>query len=307
MAVSDVMPTENSVPPHMGAFSPINADVLTQIQKQYWTEGFVIIRDVLDPGLIEGLVTGIDKQLVPYRGDLPRHLGVDTPLQPNRFTDDGLILNSVMNPHALDVPALAEFTAAFWRLVSSAELGRCLLSLAGQLDYQIFQGILFFVCLRTEAHIDSFSGDMWPRGGACTLWIPLEDVGDSSGPPFVFSYKQLSDLAMEFGVDSDVWDHANPNYLASCRYADELKRLIAARDLKPTPILAGPGDVVIWNSLTVHGSMPAPSPVRSRRSIQVLVRPSAGDPGSYRCSQDEWPEMVRRRAEIRNNPEKISV
>jgi ectoine hydroxylase-related dioxygenase (phytanoyl-CoA dioxygenase family) len=212
----------------------------------------------------------------------------------NKFSSGGVLLNSLMNPQALSVPQIAGFTEAYGRLIKATEIAQCLAVLDGQPQHILHQTILFFICPEASAHIDSFGTDTWPRGGACTVWIPLEEIRADAGPPFIYPANVLGDLDLEFDDDSPIWNHANPSHQAATAYNKALKQHIAELDQKPVVVEVGPGDVVFWSSVTAHGSMPVQRPNASRRAIQVLTSPDGVEVGTYLGTGNDWLERQRR-------------
>ena len=264
---------------------------LARFQRAFREQGYVIARDLLPRELVDEVVDRIEAEVVPFTGPLPRHPpdeNADFASAANEFSAHGVLLNSLMNPQVLQVPELAGFTEAFRTLVEAKEISQCLAVLDGHLRHSQHQTILFFVCPQAPLHIDSFGADTWPRGGAFTAWIPLEEIRADAGPPFIYPTDVLPDLDLSFGDDSPIWDHANPNHQAGLKYTQALDQHVVERGLKPVVVKAGPGDVVFWGSLTVHGSMRVLSPNTSRRAIQVLILPDGTEGGTYLGAGPDW-------------------
>ena len=313
MAGSDFIPAKNSVPPNMGASSPIDIAAnsgsiaatvdtpetpkLAQFQRSFRKKGYVIARDLLPRHLVDDVVDRIEAEVVPFTGLLPRHPpdeNAEFASVANKFSADGVLLNSIMHPHSLDVAEIAGFSEAARQLIKAKEISQCLAALDGHLRHLLHQVILFFVCPDTPPHIDSFGTDTWPRGGAFTVWIPLETIQADAGPPFIYPGDQLPELQLEFGDDSPIWSHENPNHQAGMAYSRALEQHIADHAGAPAVMDVGPGDVVFWGSVAVHGSMPVLSPGASRRSLQVLTCPAGVDVGSYLGAGPDWVERHRR-------------
>ena len=270
---------------------------LARFQQTYRERGYVVARDLVPRGLVDDLVEKIKSEVVPFDGPLPRHPPDETGNfagVANQFSEDGVLLNSIMNPQSLKQPELTGFTEALMRLVTANEISRLLAVLDGHTRHLLHQIILFFVCPETSAHIDSFGTDTWPRGGAFTVWIPLENIQADAGPPFIHPMNLLPSLDLEFGDDSPIWRHENPNHQAGVAYSKALERHIADQGHDPVIITVGPGDVVFWSSVTVHGSMPVQKPNTSRRALQVLACPAGVEVGSYLGAGADWTERQRR-------------
>jgi phytanoyl-CoA hydroxylase len=270
---------------------------LERFRQTYRERGYVIARDLLPRALVDEVVDRIESEVVPFEGPLPRHPPdeeAEFASVANKFSKEGVLLNAIMNPQSLKVPDLAGFTEALGKLVTAKEISRLLTVLDGHSRRVLHQIILFFVCPETPAHIDSFGVDTWPRGGALTVRIPLEDIRSDAGPPFIHPTDELPSLDMEFGDDSPIWGHENPNHQAGVAYSLALEQHIEDLGEDPVVIEAGPGDVVFWSSLTVHGSMPVQKPETSRRAVQVLACPESIQVGSYLGGGPDWADRHRR-------------
>lgn len=243
----------------------------------YAENGYAIFSDLIPHVTIDRLLQRVEAELVPFRGTLPRHYGSQAR---NKLSENGLILNSVRNPHLIRRNRLPGFVDALRAIIFHPNLAGALETLNGDAVHVLAQTMLFSVCPETSVHIDSFGLETWPKGHAYTCWIALEDIRPEAGPPFVYP-RQTDALVMEFPRSHPVWRDRNPSAAAENVFRAALGPRLAARNAtRYTPDLKK-GDAIVWSTLTPHGSNPAAAPDISRKAIQALYWPAGMEYGTY--------------------------
>ena len=107
------------------------------------------------------------------------------------------------------------------------------------------------------------SPDSVPNGSLIAAWIALEDIREEAGRFYVMpGSHEIGDFgAKEPGVTLERWIKRVGDYVQqhrSYQFAPALRR----------------GDVLLWNSRTVHGSLPTRDERYSRKSLTAHYIPS---------------------------------
>ena len=98
-------------------------------------------------------------------------------------------------------------------------------------------------------------------------WVALEDIAAEAGRFFVCPGSQRRELARNAGEHQGAFHHER--YLALVR-----ERLQSGEWELRAPALRA-GDVLLWGSRTVHGSLPTLEPARSRLSVTAHYIPAS--------------------------------
>jgi hypothetical protein len=234
----------------------------------YRANGYAVFRSVLPLAVLDALGDAIRTELEPYDGPLVRHYGEPAS---HRHAADGRILNAVGHPHLAPLP---RFRKASLDAYCHRAVAECLRELDSRGSYAFQGAILFFVSPLTTLHDDSWSCDTFPHGGAFTVWIPLEDTEPSAGPPFVVSWPVDRFLtAADLGIEFPPEDTPGWSSIAQERYREALEQRVKRDGLSLTVPTLRRGDLIVWGSLTPHGSLPGHPIDRSRLSLQGIYRP----------------------------------
>ncbi len=241
--------------------------------KFFEENGFTVFRSLLPKSALVAFNEYFDDQVVPFKGDLHRHhnkYGPNEFIQASEGSNQRYISNAIRDAHFFEYTALPDFKKKYTDLICNDDVFNALQSLDGEERYTVCQSLLFLVCPQTGMHIDAWSFESHPvRGRAYTLWMALEDFELDDGSAYVlpnpienfitFSEMNVSEPAQE-KERYHVYHESLHNYLLENR-----------REIVTPTVRAG--DVIVWGSLTPHGSHP-PKGVRSRRSMQLIVRPT---------------------------------
>jgi hypothetical protein len=234
----------------------------------YQRSGFYVFRSVFPVGEVDKLAALARTMMPTYEG---AHLRQSGHAEVNDFfPGTKLIRNPPFNLHLPLSSDLRPLSEALGALITSSALANRLSELDGAERYHINQTLLFFAVQTTGLHIDSWGLDTVPRGGAHTLWIPLQDIDFRSGVPAVIPWpvgKVVTEA--DLGLPSEGANHE--------RY-ERYHQALSAKLLREGPgivsALVRRGDVMIWSSLTPHFTMPSASFPAERLSLQVLLRPA---------------------------------
>ena len=119
----------------------------------------------------------------------------------------------------------------------------------------------------TWEHQDSYYLDSDPNGSLYGAWIAMENIDADAGRFFVVPKTQRFDLSRVSKENLIVTNHD--------KYIDSIVKYISNNNLQPIAPLLEKGDLLIWHSLTIHGSLKSTSLTRSRRSITMHIMPTS--------------------------------
>ena len=111
----------------------------------------------------------------------------------------------------------------------------------------------------TPEHQDSFYLDSEQIGTLAAAWIALEDISATAGRFFVCPKSHTTDY-VRHTVDNGIVGDYESYFVSVVEKIKSLNLSIHAPKLNC-------GDVLIWNSLTIHGSLDSHDPNNSRSSI----------------------------------------
>ena len=132
---------------------------------------------------------------------------------------------------------------------------------------KLVQSMYFEANAATQAHQDTYYLDAERLGGMAAGWFALEDITMESGRFYVCPGSQKIDIAQNGGNFDIAFNHA--------RYTELVRRIIADNRLELRAPALSKGDVLFWNSRTIHGALPTQDPRRSRTSMTAHYIPDA--------------------------------
>ncbi|RYF77717.1 MAG: phytanoyl-CoA dioxygenase, partial [Chitinophagaceae bacterium] len=118
-----------------------------------------------------------------------------------------------------------------------------------------FQTINFYKSGSQAAHSDAVHLTTEPLGFALGVWVALEDVTEGSGEFFYYpgSHKLHYILNKDFATEGKSWAHSEDLHE---KYEKRVADLIEEKGLKYETFLPKKGDVLIWHTNLLHGSLP---------------------------------------------------
>lgn len=122
---------------------------------------------------------------------------------------------------------------------------------------------------KTPAHQNWYYLDSLPNGHLLAGWFALEDTQEAAGRFYVLPKIHLIDF--DLTADEQVSTHVYVNKINE--YVDTHAHEINAPALEK-------GDVLFWNSLTIHGSLPTQDSKYFRKSLTAHYLPSQYQFGS---------------------------
>ena len=160
-------------------------------------------------------------------------------------------INSIQNPHLLGISR--GFRKAHDKIIFHKNISNSLKEFTGEDDHIHFQSMFFDKSTGTQLHQDTWYLDTNPRGKLVGVWIALEKITLESGPFVVYTNtdncRVEPDLYNFKDLDNDI------------RFAKDYPNSTKYR------FLAEKGDILIWDSFSIHGADQPIHPNFTRKSI----------------------------------------
>ncbi|MGC4062184.1 MAG: phytanoyl-CoA dioxygenase family protein [Aquabacterium sp.] len=223
----------------------------------YDQNGYVIFPSQISPELI-------DRFLSLYRRDIfktkTKFYRQNTNVYDcNRYTSHDHVIQSFLDVH--NYKRFPEFRQAALDIFFSPHLLSALTQATGHRQHNLMQSMLFDANAATPPHQDWWYLDTVPNGNLMGIWIALEDIHEDAGRFYVLPGSQNIHL-----------------HEANLPHSEWLQRMRSHLDAHPEQLYAPPlkkGDVLIWNSRTIHGSLATKDLRHSRKSLTAHFMPSS--------------------------------
>jgi len=225
----------------------------------YEENGYFVCRGLISPDAIDQLVDRYRRDIVPT--SYPFFRQNTNAYEPNRLTPHGYVKQSFLDIH--DYARFPDFSRCARDIYTSQAVRDALRNITGFDSFNLMQTMLFDANTETQPHQDWWYLDSVPNGHLLAGWFALEDIDERAGRFYVLPRSVTVDL------HSDTPDLSHTEWLA--RVADYVKRhpeQVHAPALKK-------GDVLFWNSRTIHGALPTQDPRYSRKSLTAHYMPAA--------------------------------
>jgi phytanoyl-CoA hydroxylase len=230
----------------------------------YAQHGYVVLRDLVPRTRIQDLITLYARQIVPSRYPFFRQNA--NAYEPNKVSPHGYVQQSFLDVH--DYARFPQFSRAARDIFCAAALMAALRRVSGFETFALMQTMLFDLNTETPGHQDWYYLDTVPSGNLIAAWIALEDIDERAGRFYVLPGSQQNDFdAKAPGRTHAQWQAAIHAHL------DAHRAEVSAPALRA-------GDVLLWNSRTVHGSLPTQDPSFSRKSLTAHYLPNGFEFGN---------------------------
>jgi phytanoyl-CoA hydroxylase len=237
-------------------------DQAAEIRKYYDENGYVVVRGLLPQGLCDRATASFEAEVKPFGGFIYRQASAN----PERhvFTNEGYMLNTILNVQSLDRRHFAGFRQAGLDLLTHANMQRAISTLFGE-PGKLVQSMYFDGNPVTWPHQDTYYLDAEEIGRMTAAWVAAEDIAPSAGRFFVYPKSHLIDMAKNGGNFDIAFHHE--------RYKELVKQVIGEQGLVCQAPALSKGDVLFWAAKTIHGSLRTTEPTRSRRSFTAHFIP----------------------------------
>ncbi len=227
--------------------------------KDYYLEnGYFVCRNLIPPDMIDRLVARYHADIVPTR--YPFFRQNTNAYESNKLTQHGYVKQSFLDIH--DYRKFPDFSKCARDIYTSAAVREALKEITGFNSFNLMQTMLFDANTETQPHQDWWYLDSVPNGNLLAGWFALEDIDGRAGRFYVLP------KSLRVNLHGDTPDLSHSEWLKRvAHYVKNNPDQIYAPALKK-------GDVLFWNSRTIHGALPTQDPSFSRKSLTAHYMPS---------------------------------
>jgi phytanoyl-CoA hydroxylase len=235
---------------------------MQDIKSKYQENGYVLVRNLVDIESIDRFIDSFNNKIL--EGDnysLPR---MDTQKFGNIEQKNGYMQNPIADIHLMGIiePSLKETCDLALEIITSNSIQGCLKNIHSSDEFSLVMSMFFDQNSGTPAHQDSYYLDSLPHGNLTGVWIALEDIDKRAGRFYVIpkSQNHFFELSLDEIRISDAYEKIVHDYIIEEDiqvYAPALKK----------------GDVIFWNSHTIHGSSKILDENFSRKSLTAHFVP----------------------------------
>ena len=234
--------------------------------KDYYSKyGYVVIRNLIPPEICDRAMEAFSKEIKTYEGHLYRQTSTGY-AQKHLFTDQGYVLNSILNIQDLHDKKFSKSKKMILDVITHPNLNNSAEQVLGEQGV-IVQSMYFEGNPATWAHQDTYYLDSENIGQMTAAWIALEDIQPGAGRFYVYPESHKIELDKHGGDFDIAFNHG--------QYKNLIIDVIQKFNLKCTAPAMQKGDVLFWNSKTIHGSLPTEQPQFSRSSMTAHIIPES--------------------------------
>jgi len=227
------------------------------LREYYVDNGYVTIRGLIDSPLIDALLDVYKRDVVPSREKFFRQN--TSAYETNVINEFGHVQQSFLDIH--DYRKHSAFSQAAVEIFRHPKLFDCLRRVTQAPDLALMQSMLFDQNVGTPPHQDWWYLDSRPAGHLLGAWFALEDINPSAGRFYLLPKTMHINMLEE-----------NPN-LSHKAWQAKMQILVDKHKEEVHIPEMRKGDVILWNSRTVHGSMPTLDSKYSRKSLTAHYLP----------------------------------
>lgn len=234
-------------------------DDLAGAREFYDAEGYVVLRGLIPAELCARARASFDASV--RASPIPILRQKNMRYERNGFDASGFLANPIFNVQDLGSRSLGAFRDAVLDILTHRAAAAATAALLGTERTKLIQSMFFEAPAGTWAHQDSYYQDSAAGLGGCVAgWFALEDIDAGAGRFYVCpgSHRTMPLLrnagAHNFATGHQAYQHA-------------MVEAIRSNGLTCSAPFLKAGDVLFWNSLTVHGSLPSSRPGVSRSSL----------------------------------------
>ncbi len=224
-------------------------------------EGYILVRGAVPPRLCQTAVDAFCADVLGDRlGFFERH--VSGKFERHHYTPAGYMRYPIMNLQDLASRRHARFRRAGLTVLTHPAIQSALTLLAGE-PARCVHTMYFDGNQTTWAHRDGHYIDSGEDGQMIGVWVAAEDIHPDAGRFFVLPRSHRMRVPGEEG------DPNLPDY--KVRMAD----FVRTGPLDCVAPLLRQGDLLMWSSMTIHGSLPTGDERWSRRSLTAHYVPAS--------------------------------
>ena len=237
----------------------------TQEIKDYYDDyGYAVIKGVIEPEICDELRECWNKEIKNFNGTIYRQTTCKA--EKNIFNDKGWVMNPILNIQSINRDLFPSFsTVGTKKVIANNKFSKVISSLLDD-DPKIVQSMYFEGNSATWEHQDTYYLDSEHIGSMIGSWIAIEDIAPLAGRFFIVpkSHKIQID---EHNIKNNVATKHDDYIQTVINHYKESNCEVRAPALSK-------GDLLIWHSKTIHGSLDTQDNNSSRSSVTIHAIPN---------------------------------
>ena len=231
----------------------------------YKNNGYVIFSACVSQESCNQLRNLWEKNIKSYQGTIYRQTTARA--EKNLFNENGWIMNPILNLQSLNPNLFADLRRTVENEVfSNLSICKALKSILGEKP-KIVQSMYFEGNSATWEHQDSYYLDSEKIGLMTAGWLALEEIKADAGRFFICPKSHEIDLGRQ-NIENNIADNHD-------KYIKKVVSIIKSKNMPIKAPYLAKGDVLFWNSWTIHGSLDSQSKTHSRSSITMHAIPAS--------------------------------
>jgi phytanoyl-CoA hydroxylase len=262
----------------------------SQSSHEYYQEnGYAVFKNLIPVDAIDRLLSLYSKEIIPSQ--YPFFRQNTNKYELNRLNEFGHVEQSFLDIH--DYQRYAEFSNLAKKIYCGDPIQNALKQITGSQEFNLMQTMLFDANTETQPHQDWWYLDTVPNGNLTAAWIALEDIDERAGRFYV----------MPKSIKHPDFHSDTPN-LPHAEWLQRIGTYFKANQHDITAPALNKGDVLFWNSKTVHGALATSDRQFSRKSLTAHYIPSEYQFGNLFTTKDYISYKVYNRIKYyRNQPD----
>ena len=222
-------------------------------------EGYIVVRHAVPAKLCDSGIQAFCREVLPDRwGFFERH--ASGRYERHVLTESGFMKYPIMNLQDMSETKYADFRSKGLDVLTQPRIRQAVQVVCGEVG-RLVHTMYFDGNQTTWAHRDGHYIDSGEPGQMVGIWVAAEDIHPEAGRFFVLPRSHLMKVP---GEASDPNSHEYKARMADFVRHGPLDCL--------SPVLRQ-GDMLMWNSMIIHGSLPTTDPRYSRRSFTAHYVP----------------------------------
>jgi len=231
--------------------------------KYYKDNGYVIFSSCVSQESCNQIRNLWEKNIKPYKGTIYRQTTAKA--EKNLFNRNNWIMNPVLNLQSLNPNLFNDLRNSIDNKVfSNMSICKALKFILGEKP-KIVQSMYFEGNSATWEHQDSYYLDSEKIGNMTAGWLALEEIKADAGRFFICPESHKIEHGKQ-NINNNIADNHD-------KYIAEIVSIIKSKNMKIKAPYMAIGDILFWNSWTIHGSIDSQNQNFSRSSITMHAIP----------------------------------
>lgn len=245
-------------------FAYFRIDEVDEIRRYYAEFGYVVIRGLIPKEFCSAARQHFEREVKPFKGFIYRQATANP--ERHLFSEQGFMLNPILNVQSMDARQFPQFHHSGLGVLTHPNLQTAVKVLFGE-PGKLVQSMYFEGNPATWPHQDTYYLDAEEIGRMTAAWISVEDIAPGAGRFFIYPKSHLLDLGKNGGSQDIAFNHAH--------YKQSILEIISRNGFECRAPALRAGDVLLWASKTIHGSLQTTEPRESRSSFTAHFIPES--------------------------------